>query len=213
MENACELLKELGKISDYKINREGKLEQSSIAFYFFENKSILDKANAMIGVEATGQETIEIERIEEKILEVVQAENQSECHNDEALKLFDLLPEMEKIEIRKDQLEELLGQHSYEYLKEDMEYCNRKKTDNYWAYFMGSFKSSGGHYSAAEIEKQKVKEAFQKKKSEIKEKRRLEEENYKKVIRDESENIYEKLTEVELEDYEKIYKEQEIIYI
>ena len=66
LEKACNQLKELGKISDFEINREGKLENSTIDFYFENKNDVLEKLNSKIGTEETGHEYSEIEKVEEK---------------------------------------------------------------------------------------------------------------------------------------------------
>ena len=82
-----------------------------------------------------------------------------------------MLPEEEKIELRKDQLVKLLETHSFSYLKNDIAYTKNKKVKKFWAYFVKSCNS--GHYSREEQEKKEI---------EIKNKKEKEEEIRKEKI-------------------------------
>ena len=91
----------------------------------------------------------EIEKVE-----IVNPKNKVENsveYSDDVLNLFDLLLDSERVESRKRELAELLKEHSFEYLKTDIEYCNGQRPEKYWSYFIKSIKS--GHFSAREIEK------------------------------------------------------------
>ena len=215
LEKACQNLKELGKIQDFKINKEGKLENSTIDFYFENKKDVLEKLNSKIGTEETGHEYSEIERVEERAVHSDIFENISDAeiikeYSQEVHALYESLPFFEQIDIRKRDLDELLKEHSFEMLKADIEYCKTKSIDNFCGYFTKSCMS--GHYSSAEVEKQKIREELQKKKVAREEKLKIEEEENKKEIRLKVEELYEKLSEEEIEKYHKIYKEQENIY-
>lgn len=97
-------------------------------------KFIIISAASSDGLVPTGKEKIEI--------------------SEEALKLFDLLPQSEKIESNKRDLSELLKTHSFEMLKADIEYCKTQDiSKGFWAYFISSTKR--GHYSTKVIEKKK----------------------------------------------------------
>jgi hypothetical protein len=215
MTNTSLIKKELGKIQDFKINREGKLENSTIDFYFENKKDVLEKLNSKIGTEETGHEYSEIERVEERAVHSDIFENISDAeivkeYSQEVLDLYESLPFFEQIDIRKRDLDELLKEHSFEMLKSDIEYCKTKSIDNFWGYFTKSCMS--GHYSSAEVEKQKIREELQKKKVVREEKLKIEEEENKKEIRLKVEELYEKLSEDEIKEYHKIYKQQENIY-
>ena len=86
--------------------------------------------------------------------------------------LFQLLPEKEQIETRKNELEKLLKEHSIEMLKADIEYTKNKAKTDFWAYFLKSIKS--GHYSSAELEKKKIAEEKKKLRAELEEKEKIE---------------------------------------
>ena len=213
LEKACNQLKDLGNISDFKINREGKLENSTIDFYFENKKDVLEKLNSKIGTEETGHEYSEIEKVEEKKMFIDENIEEAEIikeYSQEVLDLYESLPFFEQIDIRKRDLDELLKEHSFEMLKSDIEYCKTKSIDNFWGYFTKSCIS--GHYSSAEVEKQKIREELQKKKVVREEKLKIEEEENKKEIRLKVEELYEKLSEDEIKEYHKIYKQQEAIY-
>ncbi len=97
--------------------------------------------------------------------------------------LYNLLPETEQVDCRKDEIEELLKQHSLEYLKADIEYCKKKKTNDFWGYFIKSTKE--GHFSTAEIEKQKKKEEAKRKrieKEEAEKRKREEREKEREIL-------------------------------
>jgi hypothetical protein len=115
--------------------------------------------------------------------------------------LFELLPEKEQIENRKNELEKLLKEHSVEMLKADIEYTKNKAKTDFWAYFLKSIKS--GHYSSAELEKKKIAEEKKKLRAELEEKEKKEQEK----TNEEKEKIaiekYKKMTTEEIEKYKK----------
>ncbi len=88
--------------------------------------------------------------------------------------LYNLLPETEQVDCRKEEIEELLKVHTFEYLKADIAYCKKKKTNDFWGYFIKSTKE--GHYSTAEIEKKKKAEEVKRKRIEKEEAERKEKE-------------------------------------
>ena len=113
------------------------------------------------------------------------------------MELFNILPFSEQVEKRKAELAELLKEHTFDYLKSDIEYCNGQRPEKYWAYFLKSIKS--GHYSSAELEKKKI--------AEEKKKLRAEQEEIEKIEMVKSEKIDENnLTEAERKYLEKAKK-------
>ena len=143
-------------------------------------------------------------RTEEYIqeVEIVKSKNKVENpveYSDDVLNLFDLLPDFERVESRKKEIAELLKEHTFNYLKSDIEYCNEQRPEKYWSYFVKSVNS--GHFSAVEIEKaEKVKEQKKEKEQrEIKENERQEME--KEQINELAEQVYNALTEEMMEEY------------
>lgn len=125
--------------------------------------------------------------------------HEDKIYNPETLELYNLLPEIEKIEMRKKELENLLKSHSYDYLKSDIIYCNRNKPKSYWPYFLKSV--SDGHYSAAE--KEKNKRAEKKKIDQEKNEEKLILKN--KDIEIEIDKIIKDLTKIDKIEFEKFY--------
>ncbi len=115
--------------------------------------------------------------------------------------LFQLLPEKEQIETRKNELEKLLKEHSVEMLKADIEYTKNKAKTDFWAYFLKSIKS--GHYSSAELEKKKIAEEKKKLRAEQEEKERIERE---KKATEEFKKSLENMSESERKYFEKAMK-------
>ena len=72
-----------------------------------------------------------IEEIRKKKNEIL-----PEKYSDEVIKLYELLPFSERLEIRKKELYFLLKEHTFEYLKKDIEYCNGQSPEKYWGYFI-----------------------------------------------------------------------------
>lgn len=139
----------------------------------------------------------EIEKVE-----IVKSKNKVENsveYSDDVLNLFDLLLDSERVESRKKEIAELLKEHTFNYLKSDIEYCNEQRPEKYWSYFVKSVNS--GHFSAVEIEKaEKVKE--QKKEKEQREIKEIErQEMEKEQINELAEQVYNALTEEMLEEY------------
>ena len=117
-----------------------------------------------------------VRRKAETIKEIEQiADSGPITYIDEVEQLFLILPFQEQVKSRKAELENLLKEHSIEYLKADIEYCKRKNPKNFWGYFIKSTKA--GHYSKADIEKQKQsKERLKKRENEQSELEKLQEE-------------------------------------
>ena len=143
-------------------------------------------------------------RTEEYIqeVEIVKSKNKVENpveYSDEVLNLFELLPDFERVESRKKEIAELLKEHTFNYLKSDIEYCNEQRPEKYWSYFVKSVNS--GHFSAVELEKaEKIKEQKKEKEQrEIKENERQEME--KEQINELAEQLYNSLTEEMMEEY------------
>lgn len=143
-------------------------------------------------------------RTEEYIqeVEIVKSKNKVENpveYSDDVLNLFELLPDFERVESRKKEIAELLKEHTFNYLKSDIEYCNEQRPEKYWSYFVKSVNS--GHFSAVEIEKaEKVKE--QKKEKEQREIKEIErQEMEKEQINELAEQVYNALTEEMMEEY------------
>ncbi len=114
------------------------------------------------------KEQFETVENEEKI-EIIEEQKE---YNGAVIELFNLLPEKEKIEKRKFEIAQLLQEHSVEYLKADIKYCNNQNPNKYWAYFLNSIKN--GHYSSAELEKKKIAEEKKKLRAEQEEKEKIE---------------------------------------
>ncbi|OQY07715.1 MAG: hypothetical protein B6I28_05385 [Fusobacteriia bacterium 4572_132] len=133
-----------------------------------------------------------------------------EKYSEEIIELFELLPKYEQVEIRKKEIKKLLEKHSFEMLKADIEYCKTKAKENFWGYFVKSCKS--GHYSIAELEKQKAKEKLMKKQKEIIEKRKELEKQEEEFLEKTAQDMYKNLSEEENKNYEKKYKKQEHIF-
>ncbi len=200
LEKACEELKAIGKIKDYKINSENRLMESTIDFFFEkDSENTIDKINSKVGIEKTGHEHIIIDKIEEKYIEEAEIVEEKEIvYSQEVLDLFELLPKDEQIDIRKKEIDTLLKNHSFEYLKSDIAYCQKKKPKEFWGYFIKSTKE--GHYSMAEIEKEKKKEEAKRKKEEKEKEEKLMQEQEDKekrellryILKEEIDNIQEK---------------------
>lgn len=133
----------------------------------------------------------------EKEIEIIEEKEYSGAVRE----LFELLPEKEQIENRKNELEKLLKEHSVEMLKADIEYTKNKAKTDFWAYFLKSIKS--GHYSSADLEKKKIAEEKKKLRAELEEKEKKEQEK----TNEEKEKIaiekYKKMTKEDIEKYQK----------
>ena len=139
----------------------------------------------------------EIEKVE-----IVKSKNKVENpveYSDEVLNLFDLLLDSERVESRKRELAELLKEHSFEYLKTDIEYCNGQRPEKYWSYFIKSIKS--GHFSAIEIEKEEMKKEQKREKEQLETKEIERQEMEKSEINELAEKVYNSLTEEMMEEY------------
>jgi len=89
------------------------------------------------------------------------------------------LPTSEQVESAKDKLQKLLKNHSFEYLKSDIDYCKTKKYDDFWSYLIKS--TENGHYSSAELEKKKISEEKKRLRAELEEKEKIEMANFEKI--------------------------------
>ena len=142
------------------------------------------------------KEQFETVENEEKI-EIIEEKEYSGA----VIELFNLLPEKEKIELRKAELEKLLQEHSFEMLKADIEYTKNKAKTDFWAYFVKSVNS--GHYSSAELEKKKIDEEKKRLRAELEEKERIERE---KKATEEFKKSLENMSESERKYFEKAMK-------
>jgi hypothetical protein len=122
-------------------------------------------------------------------------------YDNQSLALFELLPVNERIESRKQELENLLKSHTFEYLKADIEYCKAKNPKEFWAYFLRSIKS--GHYSSAELEKKKIAEEKKKLRTELEEVEKKEQEKTNEEKELLAREKYKKLTTEEKAKYKK----------
>ena len=121
------------------------------------------------------------------------------------LELYQMLPEKEQIERHKKILANLIKEHSFDYLKADIEYTKEFNPDNFFGFLKTSCKE--GHYAAANLEKEKKEKqiALEKAKKQEKEKQlkaKIEKKSKEKAI-----EKYENSTEKELEEYKKEYDE------
>ncbi|PRX16922.1 replication initiator protein [Orenia metallireducens] len=125
-------------------------------------------------------------------------------YSPEVVELFNLLPQEEQVEAHKKEIEALLAEHSFRYVKADIDYAKEFNPDN----FMGFLKASceGGHYSSAEVEKKAKEEELARKKAETERKKRELEEKIKKKAREKAVEKYEKLSAEELEQYNQEYE-------
>jgi len=144
----------------------------------------------------------EIEAIKNK--EIIENIEEVKEYPEEVLELFNILPFGEQVEKRKAELAELLKSHTFEYLKKDIEYCNGQSPEKYWGYFIKSVNS--GHYSSAELEKDKLKEQQKLKKKEQEEKLKKEQEEREQKLKMLIEKRFKELTDEELQEYENKYK-------
>lgn len=135
---------------------------------------------------------------------LTQIEVKKQEYPQEVLEVFKLLPPSEQVESNKRELVKLLTDHSFRYLKADIEYAKNSQPDN----FMGFIKAScgQGHYSAVELEKKEQKEeAIRKRMEELQRRKELEEKIEQKAKKKALEK-YELLSEIELERYDEEYE-------
>ena len=161
----------------YKLYGNIKLKILSVA-----EREINEKTDISISFEEikTGRKITAIKFLISAKKEIREVENKEEIeiieeqkeYNGAVIELFNLLPEKEKIEKRKFEIAQLLQEHSVEYLKADIKYCNNQNPNKYWAYFLNSIKN--GHYSSAELEKKKIAEEKKKLRAEQEEKEKIE---------------------------------------
>ncbi|WP_018250350.1 replication initiation protein [Orenia marismortui] len=143
-----------------------------------------------------------IERKKEEISEKIEVKEEE--YSKEVLELFKLLPKKEQVEAHKKELAKLLKKHSFKFLKGDIEYTKDSKPESFFAFLKSSCQQ--GHYSSAELEKQKKKEELARQKAEQKRKeqelkRKIEERAEEKAI-----EKYRRLSIQELESYGARYQ-------
>ncbi|WP_027339062.1 replication initiation protein [Halonatronum saccharophilum] len=139
----------------------------------------------------------EIERKKEEV--PVEVKVKEKKYSKEVLELFAILPLKEQVEANKRELEKLLKEHSFEYIKGDIEYVKGAKPDNFFGFLKSSCES--GHYAVAQMEKKKPEEELaRKKKEEEKRKKELEEKIIKKAAKKAKER-YESLSSERLDKY------------
>jgi plasmid replication initiation protein len=145
----------------------------------------------------------EIQKKEELPVKIEAKVEEQEEYLAETLELFNLLPKDEQVESNKRELAKLLEEHTFRYLKADIEYTKKAEPDN----FMGFLKAScqSGHYSTAELEKKAKEEELSRKREEEKRKREELEEKIQKKAREKAVEKYERLSEEELEQYNQEY--------
>jgi len=125
-------------------------------------------------------------------------------YSQETLELFKLLPKEEQIEAHKRELARLLREHSYKYLKADIEYAKRFGVNNFFGFLKSSWER--GHYSAAELEKKEKEKDLTRKREEEEKRQRELEEKIRQKAEEKALNKYEQLSNEELEDYESKYE-------
>ena len=129
---------------------------------------------------------------------------QKQDYSPELLELFQLLPPKEQLEAHKPVLSKLLKEHSFRYLKADIEYAKEAEPDN----FMGFLKASctGGHYATIELEKQKRQEELARQRQQEQKKKEELEQRIKEKAQQKAHQNYEKLSDKEIASYAKGYE-------
>ncbi len=178
------------EIAEREIN-----EKTDISIKFEELKTGR-KVTAVKFLISTKKKQKNIENI--KQIQIIEEQNE---YNGEVTELFNLLPKEEQIEKRKVELEELLINHTFDYLKADIEYTKNKAKTDFWAYFLKSIKS--GHYSSAELEKKKIAEEKKKLRTELEEVEKKEQEKTNEEKELLAREKYKKLTTEEKAKYKK----------
>lgn len=186
------------KVLEYAIKEIN--EKTDIILSYDLSKKGMKVTHIKLKMSKKKKEEEPIQEVEK--VEIVNPKNKVENtveYSDEVLNLFDLLPDFERVESRKKEIAELLKEHTFNYLKSDIEYCNEQRPEKYWSYFVKSVNS--GHFSAVEIEKaEKIKE--QKKEKEQREIKEIErQEMEKEQINELAEKVYNALTEEMMEEY------------
>ncbi|SNY41212.1 Initiator Replication protein [Orenia metallireducens] len=205
------------KMSIEELRKRTNTEQQYKRFYNFR-KNVLDKACKEISKKTDINLSYSTEKIGRRIAyinfrtkrkEVAKKEIESRVMNTvkeyspKVLELFNLLPQEEQVEAHKKEIEALLAEHSFRYLKADIEYAKEAQPDNFIAFLKASCKNS--HYSSAELEKQEMKKELGKKREEEKKKKEELEKRIGKKAREMALEKYELLTEVEVESYKQEY--------
>ena len=183
---------------DFLINEAMKLDKDKLIKLIKNTEDKILKemyTNVLNGVEKEREEVIlELDDIKMK------------KYSDKVEELYDFLPFEEQLDSRKSDLKRLLGEHSFDMIKADIEYCNRQDTKNYWGYLLKSINS--GHYSAAEIEKAKKLKELKLKKEEIKRQKEQFEVIEKQQRKEEAGLMYEILEENDRLQYEEDFERQ-----
>lgn len=122
----------------------------------------------------------------------------------EVIALFKLLPPKEQIERYKIELERLLKEHSYDYLKSDIEYAKRFEVNNFFGFLKSSCER--GHYSAAELEKEEKEQELAKQRTEEKRKKKELKEKIQKKAQEKAIEKYDKLSAQEIESHNSTYQ-------
>ncbi|OCL28587.1 hypothetical protein U472_00525 [Orenia metallireducens] len=178
---ACEEISEKTDIIlDYKTEKKGR----RIAYIKFKLERKNDES---------------ISNIEEK-----KVKNKEQIYSQQVLELFQLLPSLEQVEANKRELAKLLKEHSLKYLKADIDYTKKAQPDN----FMGFLKAScqSGHYSNAELEKEKHKEELLRQRKEEERRKQKLEKKIKQKAKEKAYENYEKLSAKTLEQYGQKYE-------
>jgi len=178
------------KISEREIN-----EKTDISISFEEIKT----GRKITAIKFLISAKKEIKAIKNK--EIIENIEEVKEYPEEVLELFNILPFSEQVEKRKAELAELLKEHTFDYLKSDIEYCNGQRPEKYWGYFIKSVNS--GHFSSAELEKKKIAEEKKRLRAEQEEKERIERE---KKATEEFKKSLENMSESERKYFEKAMK-------
>ena len=142
----------------------------------------------------------EIKAIKNK--EIIENIEEVKEYPEEVLELFNILPFSEQVEKRKAELAELLKEHTFDYLKSDIEYCNGQRPEKYWGYFIKSVNS--GHFSSADLEKKKIAEEKKRLRAELEE---IEKKEQEKLNEEKDKLVREKYKILTIEEQEKYKKE------
>ncbi|WP_051412057.1 replication initiation protein [Halonatronum saccharophilum] len=124
-------------------------------------------------------------------------------YSKEVLDLFDLLPHQEQVEAHKRELKALLDNHSFEYIKGDIEYAKGAKPDNFFGFLKSSCES--GHYAAAKLEKKEKERELARKKAEEEKLKKQIKDNIEKKSKEKAVKMYNDLSKEELDKYDDEY--------
>ncbi|WP_027339076.1 replication initiation protein [Halonatronum saccharophilum] len=143
----------------------------------------------------------EIERKKEKIKSEVRVKKVD--YSKEVLELFEILPKEEQVETHKRELKDLLDNHSFEYIKGDIEYAKGAKPDNFFGFLKASCDS--GHYAAAKLEKKEKERELARKKAEEEKLKKQIKDNIEKKSKEKAVKMYNDLSKKELDKYDDEY--------